>query len=80
MIFVVPPVTAVSAEGESPAVDGVVAMAVAPGALGLVESGTVGPWVVEVVATLLYLVGRHFFSRWGVEQDFGGESVVGIGL
>jgi len=80
VVFVVSPVTTVPAEGESLAVDGVVAGAVAPAALGLVEPGTVGPRVVEVVAALLYFVCCHFFSWRSVEQDLGGQPMVGVGL
>jgi len=67
VVFVVPPMTTVSAKGEGLAVDGVVARAVAPGTRGFVEPRPVGPRVVEVVATLLYLVSCHLLSWWGVE-------------
>jgi len=67
VVFVVSPVTAVSAKGEGLAVDGVVASAVAPGTLGFVESRPVGPWVVEVVAALLYFIRCHLLSWRGVE-------------
>jgi hypothetical protein len=76
---VAPPIAILTLE-EWFAILHVVVIAVAPGAVEGVMTGTIGPGVVEVVAGVVDLIVGHVGERWCAVDDTRGDAVVGVGV
>jgi len=74
---VAPPIAVLTLE-EWLAIFDIVVVAAAPGAVEGVVTGTVGPWVIEVIAGVVDLIVGQVGRR--AVDDAGGDAVIGIGI